>query len=74
MIPDPFIEVIILLVLAWFFGNKVIPQIAVMFLSLFMAAYWIINDTTGNYQFVFFFIISMAYSGLQIFDVGGDEE
>ena len=67
MIPDPFIEVIILLVIIWFFENKIIPQICIMFLTLFMAVYWITNDATGNYQFIFFFIVAMVYSGMQIF-------
>lgn len=74
MIPDAFIEVIILLVLIWFFEKKVIPQVCMMFLSLFMAAYWITNDTTGNYQFVFFFAVAMAYSGMQIFYLSEVEE
>ena len=67
MIPDPFLEVIILLVLVWFFENKIIPQIGMMFLSLFMGSYWITNDASGNWQFVFFYVVAMVYSGMQIF-------
>ena len=63
MIPEPFLEIIILIVLIWVFENKVLPQVIFMFLSLVLLL-GSINNT--DYRYTLFFAATMMYSALQI--------
>ena len=66
MLPNAFLEIIILIILIWFFENKVIPQILLMFLTV-----WIMfqefNAGTEP-QYMFFFAGIIIYAGLKILE------
>jgi hypothetical protein len=42
-----YMEVIILLLLVWLFGNKILPQVIIMFLTIIMMVRQITINTTG---------------------------
>lgn len=72
MLPNAFIEIIILLVLANCFEKKIIPQIIIIFLSLFIGISEFISGS--DFRYMFFFAVIMLYSGILIHESGTDVE
>lgn len=72
MLPNAFLEIVILIILVWFFESKIIPQILLMFLTVFMMLQEFTAGTAP--QYAFFFAGVIIYSGLKIFEGKDDIE
>lgn len=69
MIPDTILLFIVMLLLSYVFGNKILPQVAVFALALIEVFYIIETPSTITQDQVFqiiLFIINMFYAGLSI--------
>lgn len=73
MLSNVFLEIIILLVLVNCLGKKIIPQVILMFLTVFVG---VEEFMTGNsdFQYLFFFAAIVLNSGLLIMSYDGKKD